>query len=310
MKIVEVNIEGNSLLAYVTFYDEDILSKLNEIDEGEYDFIDFSSTHEKSSTFLGRGFCENGNLYLKVSVDGTKVFDRGLITLDETGCPAEDIQQLKEIYGEDEDYKNCLIAKSSDWLEADDHFFADADKYKYCSLETVQCYKSPYTIQIEAEDDFKLSDLSLVLVDVDSGYSHSITQNLYSATNLEKQVFGIKYKGEFFEFYGGEDQGGTNYVYWFEREDIDEQQGRIKAANAEIDTLAEEKKIALEAEYRELEAEYRELEAAGEEVEEDEKSASETMREYVEKVSATMGDNKTWIHSEAIHERINEIDTW
>jgi hypothetical protein len=43
MKTVEVNIEGNSLLAYVTFYDEDILSKLNGIDEGEYDFIDFSS---------------------------------------------------------------------------------------------------------------------------------------------------------------------------------------------------------------------------------------------------------------------------
>ena len=32
-------------------------------------------------------------------------------------------------------------------------------------------------------------------------------------------------------------------------------------------------------------------EAADEEVEEDEKSATETMREYVEKVSATMGDN-------------------
>ena len=89
-------------------------------------------------------------------------------------------------------------------------FLADADKYKYCSLETVQCYKSPYTIQIEAEDDFKLSDLSLVLLDVDSGNANSITQKLYSATRLEKQAFGIKYKGEFFEFDGGEDQGGSN----------------------------------------------------------------------------------------------------
>ncbi|MDB4244249.1 hypothetical protein N9822_00360 [bacterium] len=122
MKTVAVNIEGNSLLAYVTFYDEDILSKLNEIDEGEYDFIEFSSEHKKSSTFLGRGFCEDGNLSLKVSVDGTEVFDDVLFYLDETGCPADDIEQLKEIYGEDEDYENCLIAKSSECLDADSPF--------------------------------------------------------------------------------------------------------------------------------------------------------------------------------------------
>jgi len=218
MKTVAVNIEGNSLLAYVTFYDEDILSKLNEIDEGEYDFIDFSSEHEKGGAFLGRGFCEDGNLNLNVSVDSTEQFNGGLYYIDDEYCPADEIEQLfQDDYGEDEDYEKCLIAKSSDCLDADSHFFADADKYKYCSLETVQCYKSPYTIQIEAEDDFKLSDLSLVLLDVDSGNANSITQKLYSATRLEKQAFGIKYKGEFFEFDGGEDQGGSNEIYWFER---------------------------------------------------------------------------------------------
>ena len=68
MKTVEVNIEGNSLLAYVTFYNEDILSKLNEMDEGEYDFIEFSSANQKESIFLGRGFCEDGDINLNVSV--------------------------------------------------------------------------------------------------------------------------------------------------------------------------------------------------------------------------------------------------
>ena len=218
MKTVEVNIKGNSLLAYVTFYDEDILSKLNEIDEGEYDFIDFSSEHEKGGAFLGRGFCEDGNLNLNVSVDSTEVFNGGLYFIDYEDASIDEIKQLfQDDYGEDEDYEKCLIAKSSDCLDADSHFFADADKYKYCSLETVQCYKSPYTIQIEAEDDFKLSDLSLVLLDVDSGNANSITQKLYSATRLEKHAFGIKYKGEFFEFDGGEDQGGPNEIYWFER---------------------------------------------------------------------------------------------
>ena len=37
MKTVEVNIRGNSLLAYVTLYDEDILEKLNDIEQ--FDFV-------------------------------------------------------------------------------------------------------------------------------------------------------------------------------------------------------------------------------------------------------------------------------
>ena len=61
--------------------------------------------------------------------------------------------------------------------------------------------------------------MSLVLLYVYSGDNGSIAQKLYSATRLEKQVFGVKYKGVFFEFYGGEDEGGTNDVYWFERDD-------------------------------------------------------------------------------------------
>jgi len=219
MKTVEVNIEGNSLLAYVTFYNEDILSKLNEMDEGEYDFGDFSSENQKESIFLGRGFCEDGDINLNVSVDGTELFDSGVYCVDDEGSPSQEIKKLfQDDYGEDEDYEEYLIAKESDCITADEHFFANAEKYKYCSLEKVQCYKSPYTIQVKVDDDFKLSDLSLVLLDVGSGDNGSIAQKLYSATRLEKQVFGIKYKGEFFEFHGGNDEGGSNEIRWFERD--------------------------------------------------------------------------------------------
>ena len=216
MKHLEVSINGNSLLAYVTFFNEDILMKLNEMDEGENDFIDFSSVHEKKGVFLGRGFCEDGSLSLCVSVDGAELFHGGIYLIDYEDASVEEIkEQFQADYGDDEEYEKCLVARQSDCLDADNHFFADASKYKYCSLETVECYKSPDTINIEVDDDFKLSDLNLVLLDVDSGDSGSITQELYSATRLEKQVFGIKYKGEFFEFYGGNDEGGSNEIYWF-----------------------------------------------------------------------------------------------
>ena len=219
MKTVEVNIKGNSLLAYVTFYNDDILTKLNEMDEGEYDFIDFSIAHQKKSVFLGRGFCEDGSLWLDVSVDDEELFHGGVYLIDYENAPIEEIkEQFQADYGDDREYEECLVARQNDCLDADSHFFADARKYTYCSLETVECYKSPNKISFEVDDDFKLTDLSLVLLDVDSGDSGSITQKLYAITRLEKQAFGIKYKGNFFEFHGGEDEGGSNEIRWFERD--------------------------------------------------------------------------------------------
>jgi hypothetical protein len=218
MKNIEVSIKGNSLLAYVTFYNDNILVKLNEMDESEYDFIDFSSAHEKKSVFLGRGFCEDGSLSLGVSVDGEELFHGGIYQIDYEDAPVEEIkEQFQADYGDDEEYEKCLVARQGDCLDAENYFFVDASKFKYCSLEIVECYKSTDTISIEVDDDFTLSELKLVLLDVDTGDSDSITQKLYSVTRLEKQVFGIKYKGKFFEFYGGNDEGGSNEIYWFER---------------------------------------------------------------------------------------------
>lgn len=218
MKQIEVSIKGNSPLAYVTFYNHDILMKLNEMDEGEYDFIDFSSAHVKKSVFLGRGFCGDGSLSFGVSLEGEELFHGGIYLIEDEDFSVDEIkEQFQAAYGDDEDYEKCLIARQSDCLEADNHFFADASKYKFCSLETVKCYKSLDTISIEVDDDFKLSDLSLVLLSVDTGAIGSITQELYYATRLESQGFGIKYKDKFFEFYGGNDEGGSNQIYWFER---------------------------------------------------------------------------------------------
>ena len=112
MKTVEVNIEGNSLLAYVTFYNEDILSKLNEMDEGEYDFIEFSSANQKESIFLGRGFCEDGDINLNVSVDGTELFNCDVYHINDEESPSQEIKKIfQDEYGEDEDYEEYLVAK-------------------------------------------------------------------------------------------------------------------------------------------------------------------------------------------------------
>ena len=85
-------------------------------------------------------------------------------------------------------------------------------------------------------------------------------------------------KAEFEKMMGDEDAGDEE-----EMPDMDGEEG----------DEAEEEAVAFESSDEEVEEATDEEvdEASDEEVEEGEKSASETMREYVEKVSATMGDN-------------------
>mgnify|MGYP006195127285 CR=1 FL=1 len=62
MKTVEINITGNSLLAYITLFDEDMHGELNVMEEGGFDYHDFRSEHEKKYARPGPGFCQDGEI--------------------------------------------------------------------------------------------------------------------------------------------------------------------------------------------------------------------------------------------------------
>ena len=216
MKTVEVNIEGNSLLAYVTFYNEDILSKLHEMDEGEYDFIEFSSENEKKSVFLGRGFCEDGDVEVSVKVDGEKVYDGDIFRFEYYGDSEQQLKkQFKDDY--DEEFDETLSANMKDVIFAREHYFQNANQFDYCSLECVECYAASDKLKILVEDDFKLSDLNFILLSIPDFGQPNITHNLAKATRLEHQIFGVEYKGKCSEFLGENNEGGSNEIYWFER---------------------------------------------------------------------------------------------
>jgi len=85
-------------------------------------------------------------------------------------------------------------------------------------------------------------------------------------------------KAEFEKMMAGDDEGDDD-----EAEEEPEEAFAFEATDEEVDEATDEE--VDEATDEEVE------EAADEEVEEGEKSAGEQMREYVEKVSATMGDN-------------------
>ena len=53
MKSITIDISGTSLLAYVTFFDEEIFNKIRKMEKGEFDFGDLCSDFEKKSVRLG-----------------------------------------------------------------------------------------------------------------------------------------------------------------------------------------------------------------------------------------------------------------
>jgi hypothetical protein len=142
------------------------------------------------------------------------------------------------------------------------------------------------TFEVEADDDMggdptddMMADLGM---DDEDGEGDDDMGDAEDDADVEDRVEDLEdalddLKAEFEKMMAGDDDGEDDG----EEADDDAEDDMDMDAEEE----PEEEAMAFEATDEEVE------EAADEEVEEGEKSASETMREYVEKVSATMGDN-------------------
>ena len=136
------------------------------------------------------------------------------------------------------------------------------------------------TFEVEADDDMggdptddMMADLGM---DDEDGEGDDDMGDAEDDADVEDRVEDLEdalddLKAEFEKMMAGDDDG---------EEADDDAEGDMDAEEE-----PEEEAMAFEAADEEVE------EAADEEVEEGEKSATETMREYVEKVTATMGDN-------------------
>ena len=140
------------------------------------------------------------------------------------------------------------------------------------------------TMSVEADDDMGPMDTTDDLMKDLEGDGEEGDDDMGDAeddADVEDRVEDLEdalddLKAEFEKMMAGDDEG----------EDDGEEADDDAEDDMDMDAEEEpEEAMAFETTDEEVE------EAADEEVEEDEKSATETMREYVEKVSATMGDN-------------------
>jgi hypothetical protein len=181
----------------------------------------------------------------------------------------------------DEADDEAVDESDEDLDEADDEAVDESD-------EDLDENFSLDTFEVEADDDMggdptddMMADLGM---DDEDGEGDDDMGDAEDDADVEDRVEDLEdalddLKAEFEKMMAGDDDG---------EEADDDAEGDMDAEEE-----PEEEAMAFEAADEEVEeaADEEVEEAADEEVEEGEKSATETMREYVEKVTATMGDN-------------------
>lgn len=225
MKTLEFQFTGGGTpVVFVCFYNEDFKDKLNAEDANFFDQLDFLSANEAKSIWLGRGMCRESDPTLQIFQDGNPVElpeDANEVFLYEGANPptSEDKEYFMNM--NDQEYGTVLIGSYDSMIDShrDNRVFGDIDKYFYASVEKVETYSASASVTIEVEDDWKWTDFDVVYVDMDSGgsWGESFTQEMYAYTNLEQELFGIKYKGKLYEVQS-EYEGGTSEWTYYEKD--------------------------------------------------------------------------------------------
>lgn len=199
---------GNTPIVFVYFYKDDLKEKLSMATADDFDVTDFLSTNELRSIWLGRGLCREGEPTVEILQDGTPVS-----TLEDDELYLFDGDIL-----DDEETGNILGGNYESMIDvhADPRFFGEIGEYKFAAIEKVVTSMAVATVTIDVDDAYKWSDFDLIFLDVDTGgsWGESFTQIVYSETGLENELFGIKYKGQFYPLDCEYEGGVSEWTYY------------------------------------------------------------------------------------------------
>ena len=197
-KTINIKLTGNSSISQVFFFDRNIVDILNNFDGDS--FSGYLLKAAADSEYFARGFSDAGDLNVEVS-DGDNVLYSGTVLVDEAeqdASPEEVRQQFFDDNGEV--YDEAL--SFNDWARvAPDHYMQDRSKYTYCIARNVDLdgYGAIAEFNLEVSNDFKMSDLQVLMGDFDGGgttpqkWAHDLIYSFYNKGGVEAEVLGVKY---------------------------------------------------------------------------------------------------------------------
>ena len=216
-------VQGKSPLVYLTFYNDDFEKNLAKVNADDFDRIDFQLANEVKSFIPGEGL-EVGE------INDVKVFKNDeLIYEDSRLHNKEDIENDEEwrnevlesgmmiVWNQDSSaiIDNVLSDKQN--IEASDFGTTLDDftqKYNYCSIEKVECYKAEGTVTIDIEEDIvpHYKDFEWVTMGYDTeGLARMLP-------GIDTSLIGVKYKNTFYQF-DCTNEGGSNEFEYFKKVD-------------------------------------------------------------------------------------------
>jgi hypothetical protein len=209
-------VQGKSPLVYLTFYNDDFEKNLAKINSEElsYNYNDFLQENEVESLNPGQG--------LEIGPDSVKVFKNNELIYEDFEY-VEDVEQenthppIVLVSEFDAEVTNVLSHKqnievSSFWTEFSDF----TQKYNYCSIEKVECYKAAGTVTIDIKEDIvpHYKDFEWVTMGYDTG---GLASKLVSF-GIDTSLIGVKYKNTFYQF-ECTNEGGFNEINYYKKVD-------------------------------------------------------------------------------------------
>jgi len=223
-------VQGKSPLVYLTFYNDDFEKNLAEVNADDFDHIEFQLANEVKSFIPGQGL-EAGEISdVKVFKNEELIYDGGIVDLDDLVADEEYKNEMLNMgmmivstYQSGAEIDNILSDKknievSCFWTTLNDF----TQKYNYCSIETVECYKAKGTLTIDIEEDIipHYKDFEWVTMGYDTmddtGADTLARKLLYRG--IDTSLIGVKYKNTFYQF-DCTDEGGSNEIDYYKKVD-------------------------------------------------------------------------------------------
>jgi len=209
-------VQGKSPLVYLTFYNDDFEKNLAKENADDFDRINFQLANEVDGCIPGEG--------LELGPDSVKVYKNNELIY-------EDFEYLEDVdeenahspivvnYESGADIDNLLSDMQNIEASSFDTTLNDfTQKYNYCSIEKVECYKAAGTVTIDIEEDIvpHYKDFEWVTMGYDTD-TKGLAAGLVSC-GIDTSLIGVKYKNTFYQF-DCTNEGGFNEINYYKKVD-------------------------------------------------------------------------------------------
>lgn len=197
-KKISVEFLGNSKITEVYFFNKDIDGVLKDF-KGE-SFSAFLAVTADHTEYFGRGFSHDyGDLSVKV-LSGDDILYDDSVYLDESYESATPDEIRAEFLENNDMEYDSVLSYNDTKCVSPDRYMPDLSKYKKCIVRQVDLdgYNGLSTLNLTVADDFKLSDLKIIVA---NGADHTTAPrtadliiNIFGE-DFQAEVIGIEYNG-------------------------------------------------------------------------------------------------------------------